>query len=68
MLRDASFDRIMKTARVDTSSLMAESVARQKIKGESLMMTCTRCGRQDTVLEAETGLCLVCVGKELEAS
>lgn len=30
------------------------------------LMTCPRCGHQDYQMEAETGLCLVCVGKELE--
>lgn len=30
------------------------------------LMTCSKCGRQDYQMEAETGLCLVCVGKELE--
>jgi hypothetical protein len=51
------------------SSGAAYGYAKEVLKERTcVLQTCTKCGRQDYQMEAETGFCLVCIGKELEAS
>ena len=65
--RDASFNRLMELTALDTSSLAAENVAMQKaLAATCVLMTCSKCGRQEYWLEGETRLCRLCVSKEEE--
>jgi hypothetical protein len=62
-----NFERLYRTMPVDTSSLMSRGVAEQKLLTRRCKtLKCSRCGRAATELEADTGLCLVCIGRELE--
>ena len=68
-MRDKRTERLMQGMPLDTSSLMAQSVAGQVLsKRTCVLVTCTRCGRMDYTREAETGLCLVCIDKEMESA
>ncbi len=49
----------------DTSFKAVSRIALQMVRS-CVLSKCSRCGRLDYQVEAETGLCLVCVGKELE--
>jgi hypothetical protein len=61
---DKRTEQLMKGTPLDTSSKAAENFANQVRR--SCMMKCSRCGRLDYQMEAGTGLCLVCIGKEEE--
>ena len=66
-MRDKRTEQLMQGTPLDTSSKAAENVATQVLDARSCVLrTCTRCGRKDYHLEIDTGLCLVCVGRELE--
>ena len=64
-MRNRETEQLMKGQPLDTSSKAAENFANQ-VRRSCVLQKCPRCGRLDHQMEAETGLCLVCIGKELE--
>lgn len=64
-MRDKRTKQLMQGTPLDTSSKVAENFAIQ-MQSAYAMQKCPRCGRKDYCMEAGTGLCLVCIGKEEE--
>ena len=64
---DKRTEQLMSGTPLDATSKAAENFAKQVLQERScVVQTCTRCGRQDIQMEVDTGLCLVCIGKEEE--
>jgi hypothetical protein len=66
-MQDKRTEQLMQGMPLDTSSKAAENVANQ-VRRSCVLFTCTRCGRMDIQMEVYTGLCLICIGKELESA
>jgi hypothetical protein len=68
-MRDERTEKLMQGMPLQTDSSAAEWYAKQVLVEKScVLITCVKCGRKVYHLEIDTGLCLVCVGKELESA